>query len=105
MIFGPFFDFFLFLLLFSIFSMNFLHSTPVSISRPKKGGKGMSLRAKKTDDSFLDALASEGQHVVRKQQLKNSSSKSDNKAAQDAIKTKLQCVQKFFSDYLNSVIF
>ena len=48
----------------------------------------MSLRAKKTDDSFLDALASEGQHVVRKQQLTNSS-KSDNKAAQDAIKTKL----------------
>ena len=50
----------------------------------------MSLRAKKTDDSFLDALASEGQHVVRQQKTNTkSSSKSENKTAQDSLKTKI----------------
>merc|ERR1711920_1094648 len=64
-------------------------SIPPPSSRPKKGGKGMSLRAKKTDDSFLDALASEGQHVVRQQKTSTKSSKSENKTAQDSLKTKI----------------
>jgi len=61
---------------------------PKATSAPRKTGKGMKLGSKRTDDAFLDALASEGQQVVKKA-VTAKSGKSDNKAAQDAIKTKI----------------
>jgi len=69
--------------------------TPVSVPIPKattapkrSTGKGMKLGKSKGDDAFLDALASEGQRVVKKSAAAKGG-KSENKAAQDAMKTKV----------------
>jgi len=59
---------------------------PKQTSRPSKSGKGMKLGKSKNEDSFLDQLAAEGQHVIKKQ---SKAGKAETKAAKDAIKTQM----------------
>lgn len=63
-------------------------TTPIQeTSKPKRStGKAMRLGGKhKNVDHFVDQLAAEGQHVVKKQ----STNKKEAKAAQEALKTKM----------------
>jgi len=73
--------------------------TPVATNIPKATSaprrptnKGLVLKKKGTDDAFLDALASEGQKVIKK--TPTSKGKSESKAAQDALKTKVADVNQ-----------
>ena len=65
---------------------------PQASSKPKRsGGKAMRLGGKnKNVDHFVDQLAAEGQHVVKKQAAaSNKGDKGGSKAAQDQLKTKI----------------
>lgn len=74
-------------------------AAPVEPARPKRSGRGkaMVLGKSKNVDNFVDQLAAEGQHVVKKQApVKSSAGGGANasKAAQDALKTSIPETQK-----------
>lgn len=60
---------------------------PKPAAKPLKSGKGMKLGSKNKEDKFLASLGQEGVSVMKSKP--KVSGKSDNKAAQEAVKTKM----------------